>query len=305
MGTNSTKKFLRNNAGYTTEEYALTTSAGAADANRIPALNASGILDDTITNASATGSASKLAKMNASGYLDASIMNATSTSVGAGSAGKTVQLNASGLVDNTILNATTTSAGAGSANKVVQLNASGLVDDTIMNASNVSGANKVAKMNASGILDDSITNASVTSSANKLVKMDGTGKVDVSVLPTGIGADTQVVLASEALAAGDLVNIWNNAGTANVRKADGSTTGKEAMGFVLSSVASGANATVYFEGTNTQCTGLTPGRQYLGTTAGKSTSTAPSATGQAQQLVGIAVSATALNFDAGEVVQIA
>ena len=50
MGTASSKKFIKNNAGYYTEEAALTTSAGAADANAIPALNASGVLDSTIIN---------------------------------------------------------------------------------------------------------------------------------------------------------------------------------------------------------------------------------------------------------------
>ncbi|RYF41284.1 MAG: hypothetical protein EOO27_46505, partial [Comamonadaceae bacterium] len=37
------------------------------------------------------------------------------------------------------------------------------------------------------------------------------------------------------------------------------TTGKEAHGFVLEAVANGAQANVYFEGTNTQVTGQTPG----------------------------------------------
>ena len=54
MGTASTKKILKNNAGTLTEEAALTTSAGAADANRIPALNASGVLDASIVNAKNT-----------------------------------------------------------------------------------------------------------------------------------------------------------------------------------------------------------------------------------------------------------
>jgi hypothetical protein len=102
MGTISTTKFIKNSAGSLAEEAALTTSAGAADANKIPALNASGVLDPTIVNAKAS------------------------------------------------------SAGAADAGKVVQL--------------------------------------------------DGSGRLDNSVMPVGIGADTKVMMASEALAAGDFVN---------------------------------------------------------------------------------------------------
>lgn len=249
MGTASTTKVLKNSSGVLTEETTLVTSAGAGDANKLVALNASGVLDSTI-------------------------INSKSTSAGAGDAGKIPALNASGVLDSTIVNSKTTSAGAGD-------------------------SGKLAALNASGILDDTIINATVASSANKVVKLDGSGKLDVTVLPTGIGADTAAITASEALAAGDLVNVWNNAGTANVRKADGSVSGKEAHGFVLSAVSSSASATVYFEGTNTQCTGLTPGVQFLSTsTAGKSTSTPATGAGKVSQVVGFAISATAMNFQA-------
>lgn len=218
MGTSSTKKFIKNNSGLLTEEAALIDSAGAADANKIPALNASGVLDH-------------------------SIINAKSTSAGAGD------------------------------------------------------VNKIPALNASGILDDSIINATVSSSANKVVKLDGTGKLDNSVLPVGIGTDTASIQASENLSAGDLVNVWNNAGSARVRKADASTSGKEAHGFVLTAVTSGNSATVYFEGSDTQMSGLTPGVRYLSPTVpGATTSTVPSTAGQVVQVVGFAYSATAMNF---------
>lgn len=191
MGTASTTKFIKNNAGQLTEQVALKTSAGAADADAIPALNENGV-------------------------LDASIVNATATSAGAADAGKVVAL-------------------------------------------------------------------------------DGAGRLDSSMMPVGIGADTQTITASEALAAGDLVNIWNSSG-AKVRKADATVAGKEAHGFVLASVSNGNPATVYFEGTNTAVTGLTPGVQFLSTTAGLSTGTAPSATGNVVQRVGFATSATTMNF---------
>lgn len=216
MGTASTKKFIKNSSGALTEEAALTTSAGAGDADRLPALNASGILDDTIINASATVSANKIAKLNGSGILAPALVNAVNASAGAGDAAKIVQL-------------------------------------------------------------------------------DSSGKIDMTMMPTGVGADSAVITTSEALAAGDFVNIHNSTG-AKARKADATTAGKEAHGFVLSAYGSSASATVYFEGTNTGVTGQTPGPVFLATTAGGATSTAPSSSGNVVQRIGFAISATAINF---------
>ena len=183
------------------------------------------------------------------------------------------------------------------AQKVITNNAGQLQEvASISTSAGAADAGKIIATNASGQIDVSFLNTTVSSSPNKLVMTGADGRLDISVLPVGVGADTAVIPASEALAAGDLVNIWNNSGTANVRKADASTAGKEAHGFVLAAVASGASATVYFEGTNTQMTGLTPGRQYLSTTPGKTSATAPTGSGQVVQVVGFAVSATAMNF---------
>lgn len=183
------------------------------------------------------------------------------------------------------------------AQKVITNNAGQLQEvASISTSDGAADAGKIIATNASGQIDGSFLNTTVSSSPNKLVMTGGDGKIDVSVLPTGVGADTAVINASEALAAGDLVNIWDNSGTANVRKADASTAGKEAHGFVLAAVASGQPATVYFDGTNTQMTGLTPGRQYLSTTPGKTSATAPTGSGQVVQVVGFAVSATAMSF---------
>ena len=134
MGTASTKKFIKQTAGVLTEEAALLTSAGAGDANRVPALNGSGILDLTIVN------------------------------------GKT------------------SSAGAG---------------DT-----------------------------------GKLVALDSSGRIDLTMMPVGITADVAALTTSEALSAGDFVNIWNSTG-AKARKADATVAGKEAHGFVLGAITSG------------------------------------------------------------------
>ena len=191
MGTASSKKIIKQVSGALTEEAALLTSAGAGDANRIPALNASGVLDATVVNSK------------------------------------------------------TTSAGAGDTGKVVAL--------------------------------------------------DATGRIDSSMMPVGIGADTQSITTSEAIAAGAFVNIWNSTG-AKLRNADATVSGKEAHGFVLVGAASGALAIVYFEGTNTAVTGQTPGLVYLSTTPGVATLTAPSASGNIVQNVGFCAGATTINF---------
>ena len=140
--------------------------------------------------------------------------------------------------------------------------------------------------------------------AGDLVSLDDSGRIDNSMMPVGIGADTSTISASETLAAGDWVNVWNNSG-AKVRKADATTAGKEAHGFVLAAVTSGNPATVYFEGTNTQVTGQTPGPVYLQTTAGRGGATIPSASGNVVQNLGVAVSATEVNFERGTPVVLA
>ena len=193
MGTASTKKFIKNVAGTKTEEAALITSAGAGDADRIPALNAEGILGATIVNSK------------------------------------------------------TTSAGA----------------------------------------EDS----------GKLPALDAAGKLDTSFMPTGIGADTASIVTSENLVSGNLVNIYDVAGTPTARKAD-ATTDKRAHGFVLAATTSPAAAVVYFEGSNTGVTGLTAGTQFLLTTPGLCGVTAPSAAGNIVQVVGVATAAGVLNFEA-------
>lgn len=115
-----------------------------------------------------------------------------------------------------------------------------------------------------------------------------------------VGADTATITASENLAAGDFVNIWNDTGTAKARKADATTAGKEAHGFVLATVTSGAAATVSFAGRNTAVTGQTPGDVWLATTAGLASGTAPSGTGNVVQQLGVAISATSINFEIGQ-----
>jgi len=157
-------------------------------------------------------------------------------------------------------------------------------------------AHKFLKNNSGAITEESAIVASAgAGDEGKIPALDSSGRLDTSLMPTGIGADTASVAASENLAAGDLVNIYDVSG-AKCRKADASTVGKEAHGFVLTAVTSGLNATVYFEGTNAQVTGLTPGNQFLSTTPGLCGAVAPSGSGNVVQRVGFATSATSMNF---------
>lgn len=144
-----------------------------------------------------------------------------------------------------------------------------------------------------------VASSSGSGNDGDLVALDSTGKIDTTMMPTGVGPDTVTVLASEALAAGDFVNIYNNGGTPNVRKADasGANASKEAHGFVLANVSNGANATVYLRGQNTGLSGLTAAPKFLsGGTPGASTSTAPSTAGHIIQRLGTAINATTINF---------
>jgi len=141
--------------------------------------------------------------------------------------------------------------------------------------------------------------------ANKIVALDSTGKLDPSVLPIGVGATTVVLPASENLAAGAYVNMFDSGGgVMKFRNADASSFAKRAMGFVLVAVTSGANATVYSNEINTGVSGLTPGGDYFlsSVTPGAVVLAASVTTtaGQIVQRLGSAVSATELLTDIDE-----
>jgi hypothetical protein len=166
--------------------------------------------------------------------------------------------------------------------------------------------NKYLKNNSGTITEQAALQSSAgAGDAGAIPALDVTGRLSVTMMPVGIAADVAVVAASETLAAGDVVNIYNDSGTAKVRKADATTVGKEAHGFVIAGVTSGANATIYFEGTNSNVTGQTAGPVFLSTTAGLTTSTAPSSAGNVVQRVGFATSATTVNFQSNDPIVLA
>lgn len=129
------------------------------------------------------------------------------------------------------------------------------------------------------------------------------GALDPTLIQTGavsfVPLDVQVVPASEALVAGDLVNIWDDEGTFKARKANAVvTTGvvKAADGFVTDDVALGEMAVVRLTGHLVVSTWqMVPGDQFLADD-GAVTDLPPSTAGRVVHRVGFAVSPTTLSF---------
>lgn len=137
--------------------------------------------------------------------------------------------------------------------------------------------------------------------ANKVVATGADGKLDSTLMPTGFGGDSKTIIASETLAAGDYVNVFDAAGTANVRKASAVDATRPAHGFVLNGFAAAASATVFFEGANTAVTGKVSGTQYVlsNITPGAVVTVAAfvPAAGNIVQTVGVATGATEINTE--------
>lgn len=153
-----------------------------------------------------------------------------------------------------------------------------------------------------GVVSGEITQiASVDSSVGagdggKLVALSSTGKINPNMYESGDSYETYT--ASGALSAGDFVNIFNDSGTAKVRKAS-STSGFPAMGFVKVAVSDSGSANVYaLDGVNASLSTLTVGSTYwLSTNGGASTTPVVDSAGNINQKLGIAVSATELRTD--------
>lgn len=134
--------------------------------------------------------------------------------------------------------------------------------------------------------------------AGKLVRLDSGGRLAQNMMPSGIVPDTKDMTATENIAAGSLVNVFNSSG-AKVRKADATASNKfHTVGFVLDAILSGQAGQVFFEGVITGLSGLTVGtKYYLSETAGGVTDVAPSTSGALVQYIGTAISATEISFE--------
>lgn len=140
--------------------------------------------------------------------------------------------------------------------------------------------------------------------AHKVPQTGSDGRLDASLMPATMATQAKTFPASEDLTAGDLVNVWDSSSTLKVRKADG-PLGRLAVGYVASGFLTGATATVFVEGINTQVSGLVPGLCWLDA-AGAVTQTPPATgSGGVSQIVGTALSATELEFEANDPVYLA
>ena len=130
--------------------------------------------------------------------------------------------------------------------------------------------------------------------AGKVVALNSSGKLDATLFDSAtLGGGGDAILTTEALSAGDWVNIYLSGGVRKCRKALGADGTKPAHGYVLAAVTSGGTATVYRGGTNTKIalTGFTTSD--IGTplflsasTSGGCTKTPPSTAAQLLQRIG-------------------
>ena len=87
------------------------------------------------------------------------------------------------------------------------------------------------------------------SDANSIIITGADGKIDSSFMPSTTDS-AETIQTSEALAAGDFVNIYDVSGSRRVRKALATDNTKPAHGYVTAAVNSGANASVFTKGVN-------------------------------------------------------
>jgi hypothetical protein len=130
-----------------------------------------------------------------------------------------------------------------------------------------------------------------------------------ALAPLGTGGggtpslETITVIATEAIADGDFVNIWNNNGVRQARLASATNASKPAHGFATAAAGLGSSATIALRGANTHIPGGTFTLFNLGANAflsptvpGKSTSIRPTGSGQVVQILGTIDDISLINF---------
>ena len=146
--------------------------------------------------------------------------------------------------------------------------------------------------------------------AGKIPALDAAGRLDQSLMPVGLIPGTRILTASEDLAAGDFVTIWNDIGIVKVKKGSGEVDDTTVIGFVLDDVVTSVNdqVLVYFEGTNTQCSGTIAGTRYFigdDTNRGVPVAVPPSSNGNVIQYLGTAISETEIIFEPSDGIVVA
>lgn len=161
---------------------------------------------------------------------------------------------------------------------------------------------KYLTLNSNG--DQLEVNGTATSAgaadAGKIPQLNGAGQIDPSMIPT---VNTITFTASEAIAAGALVNVYDSgAGVMKIRNATNTGAGTRADGYAVAAIAANASGPVMLSsGLISGLSGLTPGARYLLGVGGGVVTVPPTSAGTIVQSVGVAKSATELSFLAGGV----
>jgi len=113
--------------------------------------------------------------------------------------------------------------------------------------------------------------------------------------------------AIENINQGSAINLFASAGSLFVQNANATDNTKQCDGFCSQPngiVAGGIGEVILSDGVNSYLTGLVTGsRYYLSTTSGNYTTIPPTASGNLQQSLGIAISSTVLRFWTGNQIQ--
>lgn len=170
-------------------------------------------------------------------------------------------------------------------------------DAALLSRANHTGTQAASTISDLTEVTQDMVGAMIVAGANVSVSYNdvaGTLTISASGGGGGSGIDPELLPAGEALAAGDYVNLYLDAGTVKARKAGGS--GKyPAHGFVKAAFSAAATASVYpLSMSNDALTGLTAGTTYFlsTSTAGLAQATAPASSGVLRQELGVAISTT-------------
>lgn len=147
--------------------------------------------------------------------------------------------------------------------------------------------------NTNGLVEKAPATAGGAGAEDRIPVLDGTGRLPATMMPTGIASEQKVGNAFETITANDLV-YFKADGT--VAKASNASGGHYAQGWAANSGTAGQPITVNFESTISGLVGLTPDAVcYLGA-AGAITQTIITGANTLYQEIGLAISATELNF---------
>lgn len=119
---------------------------------------------------------------------------------------------------------------------------------------------------------------------------------DISSNTSALNAINETLTAGESVVSGDLCYLKDD-GKMWKADADAEATADTMLGLATASISADATGNFLIKGRHTT-SGLTVGAlQYVSTTAGALTETAPSASGDIVRIAGSAISATVLYFD--------